>query len=173
MTEEPTTILGEYAQISIAFDVNLVLDVAPDVTLIERPVDPPYVKNYDALDGGPLSWPRRFDLGGWQLFGARGDGQLVGGAAVILDPGDQAILWDIRVSPGSRRRGVGAALFEAATQWACDRGCRRFGVETQSNNVPACRFYQRQGCTLAEVERRAYPELPEEVKLVWFRDLDR
>lgn len=44
-------------------------------------------------------------------------------------------------------------------------------VETQSTNVPACRFYARQGCTLGAIHRFAYPALPHEVQLLWDRDL--
>ena len=51
--------------------------------------------------------------------------------------------------------------------WAAARGCRRLKVETQNINVPACRFYERQGCVLAEVRRDAYPELPGEIQLLW------
>ena len=44
-------------------------------------------------------------------------------------------------------------------------------VETQNINVSACRFYARQGCVLSAVNRFAYPELPDEVQLIWRKDL--
>jgi ribosomal protein S18 acetylase RimI-like enzyme len=75
------------------------------------------------------------------------------------------------VAPDARGRGVGGALFRAADAWAASRGCRRLEVETQNVNVGACRFYARQGCALAAIDRLAYPELPDETMLLWCREL--
>ena len=51
-----------------------------------------------------------------------------------------AALWDIRVAPHLRGHGIGSTLFQAAEAWAAARGCRQLKVETQNNNVVACRF---------------------------------
>lgn len=48
-------------------------------------------------------------------------------------------------------------------------GARRLLVETQQINVPACRFYQRNGFELVAVDETAYPELPDEVLLLWMK----
>lgn len=184
--EEPLSALAEYAAVPVSFEVRTVLDltVAEDgfggFLLSERPVDVPYVKDYDALDGGPARWPERFDLSAWGLLAARLDGRMAGGAAVAFGTPevemlegrwDLAVLWDIRVAPDARGQGVGGALFRAAEGWASSRGCRQLKVETQSINVPACRFYARQGCVLGAIHRFAYPDLPHEVQLLWYRDL--
>lgn len=114
------------------------------------------------------------------LFAAHDDGALVGAAAVAWGtPGldllegrrDLAVLWDLRVAPEARGRGVGTALFRAAEAWAAARGCRHLKVETQSVNVPACRFYARAGCVLGAVHRFAYPGLPDEAQLLWYKAL--
>lgn len=44
-------------------------------------------------------------------------------------------------------------------------------VETQNTNVPACRFYRRMGCTLGAIDRLAYGHQPDEVQLMWFKEL--
>jgi len=179
-------VLAEYATVPIAFDVRSVFDVvrpsaeAGGLALRERVVDVPYVKDYDALDGGPAGWPRQFDLSHWGLFVARETDRVLGGAAVAVDtPGmdmlegrpDLAVLWDIRIALDSRGQGVGAALFSAAKTWAAARGCRWLKVETQTVNVPACRFYARMGCTLGALHRFAYPDLPDEAQLLWYKPL--
>jgi GNAT superfamily N-acetyltransferase len=184
--QEPAAALAEYARVPISFPVRRVLDVAVidggmgGFALSERAVDAPYVKDYDAGDGGPARWAERFDLSRWGLLGARVGGRRVGGAAVAFDtPGltmlegrrDLAVLWDIRVAPEARGQGVGAALFRAAEAWAAARGCRQLKVETQNVNLPACRFYARQGCVLGGIDRFAYPDLPDEVQLLWYREL--
>jgi GNAT superfamily N-acetyltransferase len=187
VVEEPAGALAEYGRVPIAFEVRRVLDLsAPEnglggLVLAERAVDPPYVKDYDAIAGeGPARWAERFDLSRWGFFAAFDGDRRVGGAAVAFDtPGvemlegrrDLAVLWDLRVAPHARGRGVGAALVRAAEAWAAARGCRRMKVETQNVNVPACRFYARQGFVLGAIHRFAYPDLPGEAQLLWYRDL--
>lgn len=181
---EPVTALREYGAVPIAFEVRAVFDVAErggGFVLTERALDTPYVKDYDAVRGEePSRWAERFDVSGWGVLAARAGGRRVGGAVLAFDtPGldmlegrsDLAVLWDIRVSPEARGRGVGAALFAAAEAWARARGCRRLKVETQNINVPACRFYARRGCALTAVRRDAYPGLPGEVQLLWCKEL--
>lgn len=185
--EEALTDLAEYARISIAFEVRSVLDLSVrddglgGFQLVERPVSPAFWKDYDAAPGNhPSDWPRRFDLSNWGLLSASLDGRRVGGAAIAFrtqrltmleDREDLAVLWNLRIAPPVRRQGVGQALFAEASRWAAARGCRWIKVETQNVNVPACRFYASQGCLLGAIDRFAYPELPDEVQLLWYKDL--
>jgi len=187
VTEEPVKALGQYASISIAYEVCRVFDVMASsvgrgaTILSERTLASPYIKDYDATEGeGPISWSVRFDVSTWGFFGAYAEGRRVGGAAVAFNtPGldmlegrdDLAVLWDIRVSPAARGRGVGSLLFQAAEMWAKSRGCRQLKVETQNINIPACKFYARQGCVLGTVNQFAYPEYPDEIQLLWYKDL--
>jgi GNAT superfamily N-acetyltransferase len=187
VSEEPASALAEYGQVSIAFTVRRVLECTAldgglgGLALIERELDAPYAKDYDAIQGeGSARWARRFDVSKWGFFAARSEDRRVGGAVVAWDTAgvemlegrrDLAVLWDLRVAPQARGRGVGSALFRAAETWARERGCRLLKIETQNVNVDACRFYARQGCTLGAVHRFAYPTLPHEVQLLWYRAL--
>ena len=185
VAEEPMTALSEYARVPIAFLVDRVLDVTTrdDGTfgLSARELEIPYVKDYDTIDGeGPSHWPRRFDVSNWVLFAARVEGLRVGGAAIAFNtPGlpllegrrDLSVLWDIRVAPDARGKGIGSALFERVEVWAKANGCRQLKIETQNVNVRACDFYARHGCELRVVHHAAYPELPEETQLLWYKDL--
>ena len=189
VTEGPMAVLPEYARIPIIFTVDHVLDVtnrndgSSGFALSERRLEVPYEKDYDAIAGeGPLEWSRRFDLSKWAFFTARLAHGIVGGATVAFDtPGvtmlegrrDLAVLWDIRVAPSARRQGVGSALFQGVERWAQLRCCRQLKIETQNTNVRACRFYARQGCKLRAIDRTAYPDLPEEIQLLWYKDLPR
>lgn len=185
--EQPLTALDDYGGIAIAFRVDRFFDVAErrgspgGFVLRERRIDVPYIKDYDAIENErPNRWASRFDVSNWGVFAARADGRRIGGAVAAFDtPGldmlegraDVAVLWDIRVAPEMRGKGIGSALFRAFESWAEARGCRRLKVETQNINVAACRFYARQGCVLATVDRSAYPDLPGEVRLIWHKDL--
>jgi GNAT superfamily N-acetyltransferase len=185
--------LTEYATIPIRFEVRSRLRVVEEagglagLRLIAEPVQPPYVKDYDAGEAGepcgPLRWPLQFDVSRWALFLARSGDLPVGGATLahatpavhLLDGrSDLAVLWDLRVRPGWRGQGIGTALFGHAAAWARERACRQMKVETQNINVPACRFYSARGCHLGAIHRHAYaasPALADEVMLLWYLDL--
>ena len=184
VTEEPASALADFARIPISFEVRSVLDVADDAggfALTERGLPIPWVKDYDAIGGeGPTRWALRFDVSNWGFLAARVDGRLVGAAAIAFDtPGvdmlegrrDLAVLWDLRVAPDTRGQGVGSALFRAAEAWARARGCTQLKIETQNINVPACRFYAARGCMLGAANRSAYPGLPDEIQLLWYKTL--
>jgi GNAT superfamily N-acetyltransferase len=187
--EEPLSYLEEHGRIPIRFEVASVFELTVQdggcggFGLAERLLTTPYLKDYDAMPANsPADWPRQFDLSNWGLLSARSEGSLVGGAVIAFrtkglvmqeEWDDLAVLWDLRVSPAVRRCGVASALFATAEQWARARGCRRIKIETQNINVPACKFYANRGCELGAIHRFAYPELPEEIQLLWYKDLSR
>ncbi|MBW3590129.1 MAG: GNAT family N-acetyltransferase [Actinobacteria bacterium] len=189
INEEPISNLSVLETISIAFSVDRVLEPTLmknrliGIVLEERDLETPYTKDYDALDGeGTTRWETRFDLTNWGLIVARFAGSPLGGAVIAFDTKnvnmlegrrDLAVLWDLRVGPEERGKGVGAALFKAAERWAVSHGCTELKVETQNNNVSACRFYQRQGCSLGAINRFAYPDLPHEIQLIWRKSLSK
>jgi GNAT superfamily N-acetyltransferase len=184
---ESGAVPAAYADVPIAFEVKEVFDVSPETdgsgrfVLQPRLLTTPYRKDYDAVNReGPARWAERFDVSTWEFFSALSEGHCVGRAAVAYDSPSQdmlegrhdlAVLWDIRVVPSLRRRGVGAALFHAAVTLASDKGCRHLKVETQNVNAAACRFYVQRGCILRAAYRGAYPEFPDEIQLLWFKDL--
>lgn len=63
------------------------------------------------------------------------------------------------------------AAVRSVEAWARERGRRTLKVETQNTNVPACRFYRRMGCALGAIDLFAYAHLPDEVQLMWFKEL--
>jgi GNAT superfamily N-acetyltransferase len=183
----PMSDLDAHLRIPIAFTVTSIIEVSgPDqglggFVLTPRTVAQPYVKDYDdnSVDS-PRNWARDFDLSTWALIAAFVDGRQIGGILLAHDSPavhmlegrrDLTMIWDIRVVPEFRQQGIGRRLFGAAETWARARACRLIKVETQNINVPACTFYARQGCTLGGINRFAYPELPEEVQMLWYKEL--
>lgn len=187
ISEESINWLNGYARISIAFEVESVLALTIDshglggLRLSEQRLNEPYVKDYDVPPNcHPSQWAAQFDMANWGFFSAKVDGNAVGGAVVAWgSPSfellehltDLAVIWDIRIAPEMRRRGIAAQLFSAVERWARDRGCRQLKVETQNINVPACRFYASRGFELGAIHRFAYRELPHEVQLLWYKNL--
>src|SRR5688500_20180214 len=81
----PADLATTYADVPIAYDGRAVLDVVPvgrglgGLRLVERALDVPWGKDYDAEPGDPPSaWPRRFDGRGWRGRGAWRRRRLVG-----------------------------------------------------------------------------------------------
>ena len=82
---------------------------------------------------------------------------------------------DIAVDARRRRAGVGRALMDRAITWAVERGLAGVRLETQSNNVPACRFYESCGFHLGGFDRDLYRGLDgvtTEVALFWYLPLN-
>ena len=180
----PSHFLLEYAAVPIAFEVTSVLSAERgsdgSFLLRECPLESPYLKDYDTIGDRPPDWAARYDTSQWVLLMARAEGRCLGGTAVAFGPPgldvlegrrDLAVLWDIRVAPASRGRGVGRALFEAVEARALALGCRELKVETQNTNVGACRFYAAMGCELRAVRDHAHPQCPGEAQLLWYKAL--
>ena len=183
--EETVKVLKDYSQIPIAFRVETKFRIDSvnnglgGFLLSEEKVEPSYTKDYD-IEEEPTSWLKRWDISHWGVLSAYSGEKRVGGAVIAYDTEgvwmlegrrDLAVLWDIRVHPDFRRSGIGSKLFQSAIEWARARGCRRFKAETQNINVPACRFYAKQGCKLGAINRYAYEQCPDEVELVWYLEL--
>lgn len=185
--------LGRYGRIPFTFRAESVLRVDEidgglgGLALTEERLAEPYVKDYDEdPTERPAGWPERFDVSNWLFLMALDGGEPVGGAAVaVRTPGlhmlagrdDLAVLWDIRVHPDHRRRGIGTALLDRAAAWARGQGCTQLKIETQNVNIPACRFYASRGCHLGGIDRHAYagytrdPRIAREVMLLWYLEL--
>lgn len=179
---EPVADLGEYAGIPSVFESRSVYVVTPmsgRVELVEHPLSAPFRKDYDEAES-PHGWPSELHRTESVLLSMFSGGGRVGGAIVAvavprlltwLDEPGAAILWDLRVRPMHRRKGVASSLLGAAEVWARERGCAALCVETQNTNVGACKFYMHNGFDLQHVQYNAYPQVPDEVQLIWRKSL--
>ncbi len=186
--QETVEVLPQYAMIPISFQAETIFRVETakkglgGISLREEKLEKPYFKDYDAHPGeGPASWAKQWDISNWEVLSAYADGKRVGGALVAYDTEglnfldgrkDMAALWDIRIDPEFRGRGIGPELFRRAVECAKKRGCVLLKIETQSNNPSACRFYAKQGCELGAVNMHAYREFPDETQLIWYRQIE-
>jgi len=176
--------LASWSAVPIAFEVKTVYrveDAGSGWTLTEEKVDRPWVKNYESEGDESAEWASRFDLSNWGFLQAFVRDRAVGGAAVAFrtstvdmleERDDLAVLWDLRVHPDYRGKGVGKHLFQAAVAWARSRGARQLKIETQNVNVPACKFYKGMGCRLGKIGTYP-PPYENEVMLLWLLDLVR
>ena len=149
--------------------------------LEEAPVSP-HVKDLSQYERA-CEYERLFDISSWRFYMAF-DGVLPVGALTVAGTTaglnmlqgrrDACVLWDIRVADEYKHRGIGQRLFDMAAANARHDGYRQMIIECQNNNVPACRFYHKQGAVLGKVDMYAYyndPDIRDEVQLIWYLDL--
>ena len=149
--------------------------------MTETPVTP-YVKDLSQYERA-TEYEQLFDIATWRFYIAF-DGDRPVGALTLAGPTeglhmlagrrDACVLWDIRVTDERKHQGVGQQLLDRAVAAARAQGYRQMIIECQNNNVPACRFYRKQGAILGKVDRYAYysdPEIRNEVQLIWYLDL--
>lgn len=151
-------------------------------SFIETPVEP-YIKDFCTGEDETVERWKRFNLVNWAFFMAF-DGERPVGAATIASRdkevnmlagrNDLAVLWDIRVNDAYKRQGVGQVLFDMAVDWSRKQGLIQMKIECQNVNIPAVRFYHKQGAALSAIDEYAYyhePELRHEAQFIWFLDL--
>lgn len=99
VSEEKAANLQDYAQIRMSFEVRQVFDVVAlndglgGLSLSERELQVPYLKDYDSIES-PLEWSRSFDMSNWGVFAARAGMLRVGSAAIALSTTGLAMLED-------------------------------------------------------------------------------
>lgn len=183
--------LPSYAEIPISFKVESILQIdiinqgLRGFSVVEKKVRS-YLKDYDRQGDNedcPIGWSKKFDVSKWGFFLAVDGSLILGGATVAIDTPnlnmlenrkDLAVLWDIRVHPNRRRSGIGTELFRYTVDWAKRKGYKQLKIETQNVNVPACRFYAKQGCELGAIHRYGYvksPEVAHEAMFLWYLEL--
>ncbi len=129
---------------------------------------PPYQKRYPPEE---LDYPTYLHHPDKAIFCAYADGQLAGQVIVRKYWNRFAHIDDIVVDVSFRRQGVGRALLQHAVAWARDRQLAGVMLETQNNNVVACRLYESCGFQLGGFDRCLYQGLQpgtDEIALYWY-----
>ncbi|WP_395505598.1 GNAT family N-acetyltransferase [Ectopseudomonas hydrolytica] len=132
------------------------------------PVEPPYQKAY-GFDPDELA--EYLDGPDSELFVAELSGRLVGYLAVSRGWNHFAVIEDIAVDAQHRGSGIARHLMDAAVGWARQENLAGVRLETQSNNVTACRFYNRYGFKLGGYDRYLYSGIHpnrQEVAMFWY-----
>lgn len=127
--------------------------------LVERPLPQPYDKgrgyDFDAHEQANIL--ARLRQGNSLQLTAAWQNRLVGLLEVTPQEwNNTAFIWNLMLDQAVRGRGLGRILFGHAVDWAQSLGYRALMLETQTNNVPACKFYARMGCTLSGIQDAFY-----------------
>lgn len=129
-----------------------------------------YRKSYDNPNG-PAGQARE----GSAMFVAILNGDPVGRLSVCRNWNGYGLLDHFGVERPHRSGGIGRRLFEQARAWAQAERLPGLMLETQNNNIGACRFYERQGFTLGGIDRFLYRGIDadtREIALFWYLPFD-
>ncbi len=149
--------------------------------LKEEPVEE-YWKDFRKYEKAS-DYEKEFDITNWEFFMAFDEDRPVGAATVVSRTGnvnmlegreDLSVLWDIRVSNDYKHKGIGQKLFDMAKNWSVRQGFKQLKIECQNNNVPACKFYHKQGAVLSKIDEYAYykdVDIRNEVQFIWYLEL--
>lgn len=119
--------------------------------------DAPYAKVYPDDRFDPAAY---VDKPNEAAFLAMHGGQRVGSIRVCRRWNQNAFIDDLLVAAAHRGRGVGTMLMDAAVRWGKENGLHGVSLETQDNNLLACRFYLKYGFKLGGIDRRVYDASP-------------
>lgn len=177
--------VARLVEIDSNFESPIYLDVVKEseglnVTwrLIQRPFDVPFVRtdfDFDTKERRDIR--RRFETkdGLWLVAESPAAGRLVGVVDVKKENWrEAAFLWNIAVDRAYRGQGIGHELMDRVIEWGRREGLRAIILETQTNNWPACCFYQRLGFQLSGIDDHYYTNRDVEdkdVALFWAYEL--
>jgi len=113
----------------------------------------PYVKDLSIYERA-TEYEKQFDITNWRFYMAFDE--------------------DIRVADAYKHKGIGQRLLDMGVANARKDGYQQMIIECQNNNVPACKFYHKQGAMLSKIDMYAYysePEIRDEIQLIWYLDI--
>ncbi|HZK34901.1 MAG TPA: GNAT family N-acetyltransferase [Bacillota bacterium] len=67
-----------------------------------------------------------------------------------------AIIEDVRVDISYRKQGIGRRLVGHAKEWGKQKGLAGLTLETQNNNIRACKFYESCGFHIGGFDQKIY-----------------
>jgi ribosomal protein S18 acetylase RimI-like enzyme len=99
------------------------------------------------------------------------EGQIAGQIILRKNWNRYAYIEDIVVDVKFRRQGIGKGLISETKRWAQERNLAGIMLETQDNNVRACKFYESCGFQLRGFDTYLYKGInsdSDEVGLYWY-----
>lgn len=136
----------------------------------EELYDTPYYKTYP--DDDAAFYAAHLNVPDKGAYLAYSGGECVGQLVLRADWNGYGFIEDICVAKEARRQGIGRMLIQTAADWARDKGLSGLALETQDNNLQACRFYQRMGFQIGGVNTMFYRNFPSptcgETAIFWY-----
>jgi ribosomal protein S18 acetylase RimI-like enzyme len=153
---------------SFTVDSKLILSAENGMIHYTTVSAPPYTKQYGTEEVDYTAFISNHDKA---VFFAYVDEELAGQVRVVKYWNGYAYIDDVAVDTKFRRQGVGRALIERAIEWARSKGFPGLMLETQNNNIAACKLYKACGFELRGFDTHLYKVLnpnTDEIALYWY-----
>lgn len=168
--------VDDLPEIDDSFIVNsrLILSLSKVNKQIEYTVEdvPSYEKSYlQDQDDDELAYTEYINKPDQVIYIAILHSQIIGVMVLKKNWNHYAYIEDIKVDKKYRSLGVGRRLIEQAKQWAKESNMPGIMLETQNNNVAACRFYEKCGFVIGGFDFLVYKGIHEEsdeVAMYWY-----
>ncbi|MCH5286907.1 MAG: GNAT family N-acetyltransferase [Christensenellaceae bacterium] len=122
-----------------------------------------------AYPNDPLDYAAYLKDSDKTIFLAYSGAECIGQIVLKRDWNQYAFIEDICVAQSARGQGVGTGLIKKAIEWAKNANLIGLALETQDNNLLACRFYAKCGFVIGAVNTMLYRHLDhEEYAVFWY-----
>ncbi|CAM4085411.1 streptothricin N-acetyltransferase SatA [Bacillus paranthracis] len=165
--------VGNFPEIDDSFIVNarLILSLSKVNRRIEYTVEdvPSYLQNQ--CDNEELAYNEYINKPNQVIYIALLHNQIIGFIVLKKNWNHYAYIEDITVDKKYRTLGVGKRLVNQAKQWAKEGNMPGIMLETQNNNVAACKFYKKCGFVIGGFDFLIYKGLDmtnDEVAIYWY-----
>ncbi|TMV48194.1 GNAT family N-acetyltransferase [Paenibacillus mesophilus] len=164
----------------IRFDSSFTVDSMLVLSVIHRRIGytvkqiPAYEKSYldeETEENDDILYSDYIDNPDQIIYLAFVGNQAVGRIQLRRNWNKYAYIEDIAVDRSYRKHGIGRRLIEQAKRWAKAGGMPGIMLETQNNNVRACKFYEKCGFVLGGFDLRLYQGIhaqSDEIALFWY-----
>ncbi|HDR7273438.1 TPA: streptothricin N-acetyltransferase SatA [Bacillus paranthracis] len=173
--ELETNDLDNFPEIDDSFIVNarLMLSLSKVNRHIEYTVEdvPSYEKSYLQNDNEELAYNDYINKQNQVIYIALLHNQIIGFIVLKKNWNHYAYIEDITVDKKYRTLGVGKRLIDQAKQWAKEGNMSGIMLETQNNNIAACKFYEKCGFVIGGFDFLIYKGLDmtnDEVAMYWY-----
>ncbi|HFJ9285858.1 TPA: streptothricin N-acetyltransferase SatA [Bacillus toyonensis] len=173
--ELETNDLDNLPEIDDSFIVNarLILSLSKVNRRIEYTVEdvPSYEKSYLQNDNEELAYNEYINKPHQIIYIALLHNQIIGFIVLKKNWNNYAYIEDITVDKKYRTLGVGKRLVAQAKKWAKEGNMPGIMLETQNNNVAACKFYEKCGFVIGGFDFLVYTGLDktsDEVAIYWY-----
>ncbi|KAB2460223.1 streptothricin N-acetyltransferase SatA [Bacillus sp. CH126_4D] len=170
-----TNDLDNFPEIDDSFIVNarLILSLSKVNRRIEYTVEdaPSYEKSYLQNDNEELAYNEYINKPNQIIYIALLHNQIIGFIVLKKNWNHYAYIEEITVDKKHRTLGVGKRLIGQAKQWAKEGNMPGIMLETQNNNVAACKFYEKCGFVIGGFDFLIYKGLDmtsDEVAIYWY-----
>lgn len=126
---------------------------------------PAFIKKYPAEDSF-IDYSDYIDNRDRAIYLAYSEEKAIGQIIIRKHWNKYAIIEDLRVDISYRKQGIGRRLIGHAKEWAKQRRLAGLTLETQNNNIRACKFYESCGFHLGGFDQKLYKGISDDTSEV-------